>query len=436
MSYARFENFLKDAIGLDTPSIGHKAVAQAVLRRATVVCEGDIDAYWNTLCENAVERQALVECIVVPETWFFRDAAAFDAAAACVRERALTLGAGNKLRVLSAPCSTGEEAYSLAMTLLDAGLQPSQFGIDAIDVSQQALSAAQAGVYRKNSFRAQDLSFRDRFFERVPGGHQVRDVLKQSINFRRGNLLAPEPGVLGRYDVVFCRNLLIYFDRDTQDRAVTALGALLAEGGRLFVGPSETGIFMHHGFAPIGWKGAFAFERVPQRVAARAAARATSRSRPTRPTARTAARSTQRPAFTRAIAPFAPAASATSLAPGPVGDEATGFAGSGALSNLLEAAEQLANEGQLEAAKARCAEAMRQRPADENAIFLMGVLEDALGNVPAAIDHFRRVLYLQPNMQAAMAHLAVLLERTGDIAGAERLRARAHRAARRMEPAT
>jgi len=419
MSGTRFEQLLKDAIGLDTPSIGHKAVAQAVQLRATAVCEGDLDAYWNTLRDSASERQALVECIVVPETWFFRDAAAFEAVAACARERALTLGATNKLRVLSAPCSTGEEAYSLAMTLLDAGLQPSQFSVDAIDVSVQALSAAQAGIYRKNSFRASDLSFRDRFFERVGSGHQVRDVLRHLITFRRGNLLAPEPGVLGRYDIVFCRNLLIYFDRETQDRAVSALRALLAESGRLFVGPSETGIFMNHGFVPLGWKGAFAFESVSPRALAPAVSRAASRPTPRSRPSRTATRvSTARPAFTRAVA-----------APEP--DMANGTA-----ADLLQLAERLANEGQLQAAKTRCAEAMRRNPADENAIFLMGVLEDALGNLTAALGHFRRVLYLQPTMQAAMAHLAVLLERTGDVAGADRLRARAHRVARRMEPGT
>ena len=98
------EKFLKDAIGLDTPSVGHQAVAQAVLRRATALCEGDLDAYWSRLRDSASEGQALVECIVVPETWFFRDPAAFDAVAPVVNGK-ISGPVGNAMALRTDPCA-------------------------------------------------------------------------------------------------------------------------------------------------------------------------------------------------------------------------------------------------------------------------------------------------------------------------------------------
>lgn len=411
MSFSRYEQFLKDAIGLDAPSIGHKAIAQAVQQRAAAVCGGDLDAYWRTLCDSATERQSFIERIVVPETWFFRDRAAFEAVVTSMRERSLTPAANNPVRLLSIPCSTGEEAYSLAMTLLDAGIQAPRFAIDAVDVSALALSTARAGIYRRNSFRATDLSFRDRYFEQTADGYRVRDVVRESITFRQGNLLAGESALPGCYDLVFCRNLLIYFDRATQERAAAVLSRLVAEKGLLFVGPSETSLFTGSVFVPIARRGAFGFEK---RAAGTSEPRAASKPAPMpRRTHSTRSPSPFVPAFARPILPEAlPAADAE---------------------DLLAIAERLANAGQLDAARERCAEAMRRRPADENAFFLMGVLEDARGQVSAAIGHFRRALYLQPGMLPAMIHLAVLLERTGDAAGAERLRARADRAERHMD---
>ena len=110
----------------------------------------------------AVELQELIDTVAVPETWFFRDRGAFIALARIALDAMVRRGPTDVLRILSVPCSTGEEPYSIAMSLLDAGLSPQRFQVEAIDISHRAIERARAGVYRRNSFRGQDLLFRGR----------------------------------------------------------------------------------------------------------------------------------------------------------------------------------------------------------------------------------------------------------------------------------
>ncbi len=185
------------------------------------------------------------------------------------------------LRLLSLPCSTGEEAYSIAMALLDAGVPAGRFEVDAVDVSARALERARQAIYGKNSFRARELGFRDRHFKAVAKGHQLNEAVCRQVRFQSGNLTDDSllPG-LEIYDVIFCRNLLIYFDQASQRRAVKVLLRLLKTEGLLFVGPSETALMTGHDFASLKIPLAFAFRKTgdvkhhPQAARARPRARA------------------------------------------------------------------------------------------------------------------------------------------------------------------
>jgi chemotaxis protein methyltransferase WspC len=127
---------LEAEIGLDLDSVGASSLRAAVAAR--MAARGVRDpALYASLLESRDEREALVDAVVIPETWFFRDRVPFELLA----ERA-TPG----LRVLSAPCSSGEEPYSIAMALLDAGLAPGGFRIDALDISAPLLARARAGI--------------------------------------------------------------------------------------------------------------------------------------------------------------------------------------------------------------------------------------------------------------------------------------------------
>ena len=164
----------------------------------------------------------------MPETWFFRDREAFAALALTVYEDWLGAHPEDHLRLLSLPSSTGEEPYSMAMALLDAGFPANRFRVDAVDISARALARAGHAVYGKNSFRGNELGFRDRHFEATAHGYRLSDAVRRQVQFQQGNLLAAGflPGVES-YDVIFCRNVLIYFDRAAQDRALTVLVRLL-----------------------------------------------------------------------------------------------------------------------------------------------------------------------------------------------------------------
>jgi chemotaxis protein methyltransferase WspC len=407
--YARIAALLKEKIGLDAESIGVACVERAVRERLAARGLEDVQIYWEQLIAFEQELQELIEAIVIPETWFFRDREAFAALVRVVREEWLATHAEGTLRILSLPCSTGEEPFSMAMTLLDGGLPPSRFQIDAIDISTRAIAWAEQGAYGKNSFRVKDLSFRDRYFEPVERGYRLSDGVRRQVHFRHGNLLCSGwlHGAHG-YDVIFCRNVLIYFDRATQRRAIEVLGRLLTSSGLLFVGPSETGLLLEHGFVSAGIPLAFAFRQAassePQlrsrrRMAPTVIVAKAVRAKPNKP----ASMPTPQPKPMPAEKPIA------------------------ATEHWIEQAHHLANQGKLVEALKCCEQNLRSQPASAETYHLIGLLHDAAGRVREAAEHYRKALYLDPQHSEALVHLAVALQKQGDARGAQRLFERANR---------
>jgi chemotaxis protein methyltransferase WspC len=414
--YARIAALLKDTIGLDAESIGVSCVERAVRERLIARALTDVEVYWQALCTTPEELQELIDAIVIPETWFFRDPEAFAALVRVVREEWLTSHEGT-LRLLSLPCSTGEEPFSMAMALLDGGLPPPRFRIDAIDVSTRAIAAAEAATYGRNSFRTQDLGFRERYFEPVERSYCLGESVRRQVHFRQGNLLSPGwlHGAQG-YEVIFCRNVLIYFDRATQSQALEVLGRLLMPSGLLFVGPSETGLLLDHGFVSAGIPMAFAFRR-----AGSAAPKPTVRRR-TAPAALLPA-----PVAAPARRP------AAILQPQPRREPAQDALG--AAEDWIERARQLADQGKLAEALAHCEHHLRSQAASAETFHLVGLLHDAAGRVSEAAVHYRKALYLDPQHREALVHLAVVLQKEGDARGAQRLLVRANRQSGRGENA-
>jgi chemotaxis protein methyltransferase WspC len=407
--YARIAALLKERTGLDAASIAVGCVERAVKERLGEQGIGDLQVYWERLCASDRELQALIEAIVVPETWFFRDHEAFAALVRVVREEWLAKHAQGTLRLLSLPCSTGEEPFSMAMALLDGGLPPARFHIDAVDISTRAIAWAERGLYGKNSFRAKDLGFRDRYFEPVERGHRLSDVVRRQVTFRHGNLLAGGGLPAGHgYDAIFCRNVLIYFDRATQCRAMRVLGALLKSSGLFFVGPAEAGLLLDQGLVPAGIPLAFAF-----RPAGSLAAPAKSRPRPA--PAATAAKSTP-------AKPSKPVATPTPQPKLIPADETLS-----ATEVWIEQARHLADQGKLVEALACCERNLQSQPASAEVLHLIGLLHDAAGRVREAADHYRKALYLDPRHRETLVHLAVALQKQGDAHGAQRLFERLNR---------
>ena len=125
--------------------------------------EPDVNAYYHEVLHSGPELNKLIEEVIIPETWFFRDSKPFQSLDTLVKKKYIkTIASGKKLRILSAPCSTGEEAYSIAMVMINNGLTSNQFHIDAIDISNRNIEIASIGIYGLNSFRGGDLGFRDK----------------------------------------------------------------------------------------------------------------------------------------------------------------------------------------------------------------------------------------------------------------------------------
>ncbi|MEA3090767.1 MAG: chemotaxis protein methyltransferase WspC, partial [Caballeronia sp.] len=271
----QFAGLLQRTMGLDPSSIGEKAIERAVSDRfaewRAAGADGldesraSIEAFWLVVNGVPAQLQALIEAVVVPETWFFRDAEAFNALAKLARARLLDQPF-KPVRILSMPCSSGEEAYTAAMAMLDAGIAPERFSIDAIDISGRALDIARHAHYGGNAFRSRALGFRERFFAQAGDQWRLLPEVTERVQFRQANLLTLDPQMFEPFDFVFCRNVLIYFGRQTQHTAMRVLDGLLAPGGTLFVGPAETGLMMREGMASAKLVLAFAFRRPEQGV--------------------------------------------------------------------------------------------------------------------------------------------------------------------------
>src|ERR1700722_10012721 len=155
------EVLLKEAMGLDAASIGASAVERAVQARMEASRLSDLGAYLELVRASKAELQQLIEAIVVPETWFWRDPQAFALLSRWAFESWLPKNRDGPMRLLSLPCSTGEEPYSMAMTLLEAGFPADRLSIDAVDISECALALAARARYGRNSFRGSDPALRD-----------------------------------------------------------------------------------------------------------------------------------------------------------------------------------------------------------------------------------------------------------------------------------
>jgi chemotaxis protein methyltransferase WspC len=400
----RIEALLRKEIGLDAASIGSALIERTIRLRMKQHGWKNIADYAQHLRDSPVEFHELIEAVVVTETWFFRDREPFNAFTQFAVGEWLPRHAAGAMRILSVPCSSGEEPYSLAMALLDAGVPPERFKIDAVDISLNALIRATRGVFGKNSFRGKDLTFRERHFVAVKDGYALNPSVRQHVNFQRDNVL--DDGFLSGaapYDFIFCRNLLIYFDRATQILTLAKLHRLLAPDGVLFVGPAEVPLVGASGFTSANLPHAFACLKTNG-----------ASTPPPRPPRR-------KKRLTLNGQPPVPPSRADLAPPSAIAPEANHH------DAPLKLARELADSGRLAEAATLCEAHLTRNGTSAEAYYLLGLVKDAADD-PAAITFYRKALYLDPNHYETLVHAAVYLERTGDAAAAAPFKRRAARA--------
>lgn len=404
------ESLLEEKIGLDTAAIGKKVIEKAIRQRMDQCRLTSLEVYAKTLVDSNDEWKNLIEMVVVPETWFFRNRKVFNYLVRFVRDSWLPENSGRMLKVLSIPCSTGEEPYSVAMAFMDAGIKKDRFHIDGIDISEEALSKAQRGVYGPGSFRGKDLTFRDQYFTPKNNGYQLSGHVKDKVRFKAGNVMENRFGTDAPYDVIFCRNLMIYMSPEARNQILETMSRLLAETGIFFCGHAERQTAIDWGFEAVNESGVFACRKGRRKSKRKGPSVHEKKIKPIRkalmPIEVLSGKSTEQQNQPK------PGISA------PKPDKAV---------NLFLEAREMADLGQLSKALELCEIFLGENPVHVEAHFLMGLIHEALHNENKAEAFYNRAIYLNPEHVEALNHMAFIELHRGNNNSAERLRQRAQR---------
>jgi chemotaxis protein methyltransferase CheR len=242
-TFLRLRERILDASGI---LVGNDEAARLALERRLsdrVMMQGlhSFVQYEEKLNDGELGR--LLDIVAIHETYFFRESKQLGVFSDCIMKD-LPRKPG-PFKIWSAGCSTGEEAYTIAMLLAELGLRAGQVLIFASDLSSRVINHGREGLYRSGSFRSSPLWYRDKYFSQAAEGlWRAGDLLQGLIRFSQSNIVRSDEAVSAvaaetGFDVIFCRNVLMYFDRKAVDTALKSFYSLLRQGGYLLVGHAE-----------------------------------------------------------------------------------------------------------------------------------------------------------------------------------------------------
>lgn len=222
---------------------GKKELVQARLGRKIRQGQfGSFKQYYDHVVTDTTGEEliALLDALTTNFTSFLREPAHFD-----FLRRTIAPGLKDQIRIWSAACSTGEEPYTIAFSLIEelGNAAASRIHLLASDISARALATAERGVYQAERFRDFPPDWLSRYLlrgaDRAKGWFRVKPAIRGMIEFQRVNLMEPFPPAKS-FQVIFCRNVMIYFDKETQQRLVNRFASCLDPGGYLLIGHSES----------------------------------------------------------------------------------------------------------------------------------------------------------------------------------------------------
>ncbi|MGN7611537.1 CheR family methyltransferase [Magnetococcales bacterium HHB-1] len=243
----RFERYFQQQFGLIFAGSRHALMLQSLTERLNHWPDYSADDYLHLLQHDEEERATLISGLVINESFFFREIPYLDMLMqAIIPERQHE----NDLRILSAGCSTGDEIYTLSI-LLQENYEPeliNRITLYGVDIDRQALAVARKGIYTTHAFRNLPQNIQEKYFHpQEDNRFAIKDSIKKNIHFQRLNLASYHyPEFVKNLDVIFYRNVSIYFDSETQARIFHKLSRALKPGGVLIMGASE--IFSHSAF--------------------------------------------------------------------------------------------------------------------------------------------------------------------------------------------
>ena len=239
-----FQDLVRRRSGLQLETMAESSLMLAVQKRMAATQADLPSAYYTRVLGDEAEFDELVSLLTINETYFYREPKQLALLTEQILPSLLAKGAALPLRIFSAGCSTGEEPYSIAMAILEKFGESANrmVSIAAGDIDQHALRRARHAHYPEYSFRATPPVVRERYFTPLPGGrYRLHEPVRAMVEFHALNLLAsPLPEKLADFDVIFFRNVSIYFDAATRERIQRTLHAAMRETGYLVLGTAET----------------------------------------------------------------------------------------------------------------------------------------------------------------------------------------------------
>ncbi|MBE0496598.1 MAG: protein-glutamate O-methyltransferase CheR [Campylobacterales bacterium] len=210
---------------------------EVLKQRLVLFCENNdivsFDALFARIKADEAMRQSFINLITVNETYFYRETIQLEAAVAWLKER------GGKARVLSAPCASGEEVYSLSMLASEAGFAPFSVNILGIDINSEAIQKAQKGVFSERSLHRLDEHLKGTYFMKIAGEYAIVRSRFLGVDFQVLNIFDDAFLRLEPFDIIFSRNMMIYFDDVFKQKTIERFHKLLKNGGRLYTGHAD-----------------------------------------------------------------------------------------------------------------------------------------------------------------------------------------------------
>lgn len=396
---------LEQETGLNVDSIGLLSIARAISSCMKNSNINDIHDFTVKINTDKSILLALIEEIKVPETWFFRDVECFNFIKNHLKDNAFKYNSSNKLRILSAPCSTGEEPYSAAMLALESGLNSDSLYITACDISNESVEYAKSGKYRNTSFRNDYHGFKEKFFIEESGIYNINNNIRNIPSFvveniTKSTFLRNE----SKYDFIFCKNLLIYLSDDARTRVLNNIKYLLKDDGVLLVGLSEINYFTRNGFDQIKHNMAFACKLSGERHSYFTEIKSV-KTKKLLPTFKQEKRKVESPRDSGFMVTV------------PVQS-----------SEHIENVKAMADKGDFASAEKLCSSIIYNESLNSEALYYMGLIQNALKNSHKAAEYFKKVLYLQPDHYESLIHISLYYESLGESDRALLYRERAERA--------
>lgn len=250
--FSQFTIFIHDKFGIKV-GLDKKSVLDIRLKRImTKYIISDYEELLSKLSsgkDDKLRREFLSE-ITINKTDFFREINHFNFMKNkmdFILDKNRIIIKNNEIRVWSSACSTGEEPYTLAMVLKEIFGETIKIKILATDISEKALTAAIKGEYNRSDVELVQPYYVQKYFNLNGGIYEITDEIKECVTFRLFNLMENFP-FANKFDIIFCRNVMIYFDADTQEKIVSKFYNVLNAGGMLFIGHSESLSYRDHRF--------------------------------------------------------------------------------------------------------------------------------------------------------------------------------------------